>query len=245
MDLGIKGKRALVLGASTGLGAAVAEALVREGVQVAICARSEGPLNETARRIGAALAVPCDLSKPGAAVELVKQVIAKLGGVDILVTNNGGPPKGTFEDITDDQWLAGFQGLWLSAVDAIQATLPGMKERKWGRILLVTSTSAREPIPGLTVSNGLRAGLVGLANSLSQEVAQHGITVNALLPGYTNTDRLKQLGVSTEAISAQIPARRLGQPEEFGAVTTFLASQPAAYITGQAIVCDGGFVRSI
>ena len=212
---------------------------------MAICARNEAKLNESARQIGATLAIPCDLSQPGAGMRLVEQVIAKLGGVDILVTNNGGPPKGEFAEISNEKWLAGFQGLWLSAVDAIQAALPGMKERKWGRILLVTSTSAREPIAGLTVSNGLRAGLVGLANSLSVEVAPFGITVNALLPGYTDTDRLRELGVSTEKISAQIPARRLGRPEEFGAVTAFLASQSAAYVTGQAIVCDGGFVRSI
>lgn len=245
MDLGIHGKRALVMGASQGLGRAIAAALVHEGARVAICARGEAKLREAAQQLGAAAALTCDLSQAGAARQLVHDAIHQLGGVDILVTNTGGPPKGDFASITPEAWAQGFQALWLSAVDAIQAALPGMRERRWGRIVLVTSTSAREPISGLTISNGLRPGLVGLAKSLSREVAADGVTVNAVLPGYTDTDRMRQLGVSAEAIAAQIPARRLGKPEELGGLCAFLASEAGAYITGQAIACDGGFLHSV
>jgi 3-oxoacyl-[acyl-carrier protein] reductase len=245
MDLGLKGKRALVQGASTGLGRAVAEALAAEGAKVAICARDKTRLEAAGRELGAAATIACDLSNPGAGTEAVKQARAKLGGLDILVTNTGGPPKGQFAEITAEQWAAGFQGLWMSAVESIQAALPGMREARWGRILLVTSAAAKEPIAGLTVSNGLRAGLLGLAKSLSQEVAGQGVTVNALLPGYTDTERLKELKVPVDKMTAQIPAGRLGRPEEFGALAAFLASERAAYITGQALAIDGGYLRGI
>lgn len=245
MDLKIKGKRALVQGSSQGLGRAIAEALIKEGAIVAISSRNADKLNQTAREIGAAAAIPCDLSKPGAASALVKTAIERLGGVDILVTNTGGPAKSSFEETTSEQWLEGYQSLWLSATESIRAALPGMKERRWGRILLVTSSAAREPLPLLTVSNGLRAGLLGLTKTVSNEIAQHGITINALLPGYTDTERLRDLKIPADKITAQIPAGRIGKPEEFGALAAFLASDQAAYITGQAVACDGGALRSI
>ncbi|MBI3544880.1 MAG: SDR family oxidoreductase [Deltaproteobacteria bacterium] len=245
MELGLKGKRALVMGSSTGLGRAIAEALIAEGAQVALCARNEAKLKETATAIKAAAFFAADLSKPNAGAKLVEDAIARLGGVDILVTNTGGPPAGKFLDVSADGWHAGFQGLWMSAVDAIRAALPGMQSRKWGRVLLVTSVAAKEPIAGLTVSNGLRAGLLGLTNSLSREIAGDGVTINALLPGYTKTERLAELGVSDEKIAAQIPAHRLGRPEEFAALAAFLASSQAAYITGQSIAVDGGYLHGI
>lgn len=245
MDLKLKGKRALVQGSSQGLGRAIAEMLVKEGAIVAISSRNADKLNQTARAIGAAAAIPCDLSKPGAAISLIKATQEELGGLDILVTNTGGPPKGPFEEVTPEQWQEGFQSLWLSATDSIRAALPGMKERRWGRILLITSAAAREPMPLLTVSNGLRAGLMGLTKTVSNEIAQYGITINALLPGYTETERLQELKIPTDKITAQIPAGRLGKPEELAALAAFLASEPAAYITGQAIACDGGYLRSI
>lgn len=233
------------MGASMGLGRAIAHALSKEGAEVAICARGEEKLKKAAADIGARLAVPIDLSAPGAGRKLVEEVTAKLGGVDILVTNTGGPPAGKFIDITPEQWSTGFQGLWMSAVDAMRAALPGMQSRKWGRILLVTSIAAKEPLGGLTVSNGLRAGLLGLTKSISHEIAADGVTINALLPGYTKTERLEELGVSDEKIIAQVPARRLGRPDELAALTAFLASEHAGYITGQAISVDGGYLKGL
>ncbi|HEX8820628.1 MAG TPA: SDR family oxidoreductase [Archangium sp.] len=243
MDLGLKGRRALVMGASAGLGYAIAEQLVKEGARVAICSRDEGRIREAARRMGASLGVAADLTKPGATKALVEQVVAELGCVDVLVTNTGGPPKGGIEKMTAEQWQEGFQSLWMSVVEGLQAALPGMKERHWGRIILVTSVAAREAMPLLTISNGLRAGLMGLVKTVSNEVAEHGITLNAVQPGYHATERLKELGIPEEKITSQIPARRLGKPEELGALVTFLASEQAAYVTGQSIAIDGGWMR--
>lgn len=245
MELGLKGKIALVQGGSQGLGRAVAEALCKEGARVVLASRNENQLKKTANEIGAEWIVPCDLSKPQQGAQSVQKTIAQLGGIDILVTNTGGPPKGPFETITPEMWASGFQSLWLSATDSIQAALPTFQKKKWGRILLITSAAAREPMAGLTVSNGLRAGLLGLTKSISNEIAVHGVTINALLPGYTRTERLMELGIAEEKITSLIPARRLGEPEELGALAAFLASERAAYITGQAIACDGGYLRSI
>lgn len=245
MDLGLKGKKALVMGASTGLGRGVAEALIAEGVQVAICARDEERLLEAEKDMGAHLAIPTDLNEPNAAKKLTEQVIEEFGGLDILVINTGGPPKGKFEDITKEQWDEGFQSLWLSAVDSIKAVLPSMKENRWGRILLITSVAAKEPIPSLTVSNGLRAGLLGLSRSISHEVAQYGITINSILPGYTETERLQELSVDLNKIAEQIPAKRLGTTAELGALAAFLSSDSAGYITGQTISADGGHMKGI
>jgi 3-oxoacyl-[acyl-carrier protein] reductase len=243
MDFGLKGKRALVMGASAGLGYATAEALVKEGATVAICSRGGEKLEKAAKSLGAALAVPADLNQPGAAKRLVDEVVAKLGGVDVLVVNTGGPPAGGFESLTAEQWQLGFQSLWMAAVDGIQAALPGMKERKWGRITLVTSLAAREAMPNLTISNGLRAGLLGLVKTVSNEVAQHGVTLNAVLPGFHATERMTQLGLTDEKVAPQIPARRLGRPEELASLVAFLSSEQSSYITGQSIAVDGGAAR--
>jgi 3-oxoacyl-[acyl-carrier protein] reductase len=243
MDFGLKGRRALVMGASSGLGYAIAEQLVKEGARVAICSRSEERIRDAAKRMGAALAVAADLTKPGATKALVEKVVAELGGVDVLVANTGGPPKGSIEKLSAEQWQEGFQSLWMSVVEGLQAALPGMKERRWGRIVLVTSVAAREAMPLLTISNGLRAGLMGLVKTVSNEVAEHGITINGVQPGYHATERLRELGVPEDKITSAIPARRLGKPKELGALVTFLASEQAAYITGQSIAIDGGWMR--
>jgi len=245
MELKLKGKRALVQGASQGLGRAIAEALIQEGAKVAICSRDPDRIAKAGREIGAAAAIAADLNHPGAGTTLIKMAEEHLGGLDILVTNTGGPPKGAFEELTVAQWQEGFQSLWLSATDSIRAALPGMRKRQWGRILLVTSVAGREPMNHMNVSNGLRAGLLGLTKSISNEIAKDGITINALLPGYTDTERLQELNIPKERITSQIPAGRLGKPEELAALATFLSSEPAAYITGQAIACDGGYLRSI
>ncbi len=243
MDLQLKGKKALVFGSSTGIGRAIAQALIAEGASVALSARTESTLADAAKEMGAAAYFSCDLSQSGRAREVTQKASAKLGGLDILVINSGGPKKNAFADVSQDQWLEDFQTLWLSAVDSIKAALPGMKERKYGRILLVTSLAAKEPLPGLTSSNGLRAGLAGLAKSLANEVAAEGITINSILPGYTDTERLKELNLPEEKIRQMIPAGRLARPEELGDLAAFLASPRAGYLTAQSIAVDGGALR--
>ncbi len=244
MDLGLETKRALVTGASKGLGKAVAGALRTEGAAVAICARDAGRVAAAAKDIGA-VGLVGDLSIPGAAANIARQAIEKLGGVDILVVNTGGPPAGTFETTADEAWRRAFENLWMSTVDLIRGCLPGMRERRFGRIMIVTSMTAREPLAKLMISNALRPGIHGLVNALSREVAGDGITVNAIMPGYTLTERLRDIGIDEEKIAAQIPAGRLGRPEEFAALATFLASEQAGYICGQAIACDGGYLHAI
>ncbi|HVT50348.1 MAG TPA: SDR family oxidoreductase [Dongiaceae bacterium] len=244
MDLGIAGKRALVTGSSKGLGRAIAAALAAEGVKVAICSRNADSVAKTAAELKVE-GFPADLSAAGAVEKLVEDVTRKLGGVDILVSNTGGPPPTGFDTTTDQQWRDAFEGLFMSTVKLIRLCLPGMRARKWGRIMTVTSVSAREPLDGLTISNAIRPGIHGLLNSLSREVGKDGITVNALMPGSTLTDRLKDFPYDQDEIDRTIPARRLGKPEDFGAVATFLASQQAGYVNGEAIAVDGGMLRSI
>jgi 3-oxoacyl-[acyl-carrier protein] reductase len=245
MDLKLAGKSALVMGGSKGLGRAIAAELIAEGVRVAIASRDATRVSQAAGELGA-LGFTADLTLAGAGRTAVEQATALLGGApDILVTNTGGPKPGGFEAIGREAWDQAFNSLWMSVIDAAQAVLPSMRERGWGRILAVTSVAAREPQPGLVVSNSLRAGLLGLVNSLSRDVAGDGITVNALLPGYTATDRMAELGVNDATMGAKIPAGRLGRPEEFAALATFLASDRASYITGQAIAVDGGLLNSI
>ncbi|WP_224249696.1 SDR family oxidoreductase [Hyalangium gracile] len=243
MDLGLKGRRALVLGASAGLGFAVASELVREGARVAICSRSEERIRAAAANMGAALGVAANLAMPGSTKVVIDQVREALGGLEVLVINTGGPPKGGVMDLTDVQWQANFQSLWMGAVEGIRSAAPIMREGKWGRIVLITSVSARETIPGMTISSSLRTGLLGLTKSASNELAADGITVNAVLPGFHATERLAELGFTEEKLAPQLPARRLGRPEELGALVTFLASDRAGYITGQSIVIDGGWMR--
>lgn len=245
MDLGIRGKKAIVFGASAGLGKAVALALSQEGAHVAIGARNPDKLEQAQKEIQSPFAGTVDMNVAHSAASFTRTAIEKLGGADIVVINTGGPPKGAFEQVTEAQWNDGFQALWLSAVDVINVVLPEMKKNKWGRILLITSAAAKEPIADLTISNGLRAGLLGLARSLSHEVAPYGITVNSLLPGHTDTERLTNLGIDKSKIISHIPAGRLGTTREFGALGAFLASDLAGFITGQAVVADGGAGRGI
>ncbi len=245
MDLKLKGKKALVMGGSTGLGRSIAEALVQEGAEVAICSRSLEKLKKAAAMIHCQHYFSCDLSKPGESKRVVEEAMKKMGLIDILVTNTGGPQKAHFLEVSENQWQEDFQNLWMSVVESLKVVLPKMKENNFGRILLVTSIAAKEPLPGLTTSNGFRAGLPGLCKSISNEYAAYGITLNLLLPGYTNTDRLKELNLSDEKIKQMVPSGRLGDPQELADLATFLASPRAGYITGQSIAVDGGALKGL
>ncbi len=244
MNLGLNGKKALVFGASSGIGLGVAKVLDREGALLAVCSREGEKLRALKETLPRAQLLAGDLNQPGEARRVVETAIDRLQGVDVLVLNTGGPPAGDFASITDEMWRHGFQGLWLSMIEAVQTALPGMKKNNFGRILLIASISAREPIAHLSVSNGLRAGLLGLMKSLSTEVAPFGVTVNSILPGFTDTERLRELGRTPEDLVKHVPAGRLARPEELGDLSAFLCSTKAAYITGQAIACDGGYLKS-
>lgn len=243
MDLQLKGKKALVMGSSAGLGRAIAESLIAEGAEVYLCSRTEGKLREVASAIGAKGYFTADLTKAGEARTVTEKAIAATGGLDILVTNTGGPAKGTFDQVTDEQWMTDFQSIWMSVVESMRAALPGMRERGFGRVLMVTSVAAKQPLAALTTSNGLRAGLAGLVRSVATEVAAQGVTLNILLPGYTATDRLKELNLSDEKVKQMVPAGRLGDPRELADLATFLASPRAGYITGQSFAVDGGVLK--
>ncbi|MBL7545385.1 MAG: SDR family oxidoreductase [Bdellovibrionaceae bacterium] len=254
MQLGLEGKKALVFGSSGGIGKAIAESLLKENADVVINSRHPARVQaalaslqdlqkSTAAFGGRVHGIAADLTQPKEAARVVHEAHATMSGLDILVMNTGGPNKGSFEEISTEQWMLDYQNLWLSFVDSVKAVLPAMKEKKFGRILLVTSISAKEPLKNLTTSNALRAGLGGLCKSLASEVARFGITVNVVLPGYTNTDRLKELNLSTETVQGLVPMGRLGRPEELADLVAFLASERAGYITGQSIAVDGGVLR--
>ena len=262
MDLGITGKVALVAAASKGLGRAVAEELAAEGCKVVICARDSAPLesaaNEISRGTGSAVfPVAADVSTSAGIRAVHAATVREFGHPDIIVTNAGGPPAGKFEDIALAEWERAFHLTLMSSVELAYLALPAMKERKWGRILNITSIAAKQPVDNLILSNSLRAAVTGFARTLANEVAPFGITVNNLLPGYTRTDRVEQLtrasaskeGVDESEIrsrwEAQIPMKRLGEPREFAALAAFLASDRASYITGQSIAIDGGWIRNI
>lgn len=244
MELGLSGRRALVMGGSSGLGKAIAQALIKEGARTVICARGAERLAAAAAQIGAQ-GIVADVTLPGAAAALVVESEKRLGPLDVLVVNTGGPPPGLFADLSEAAWRTAFESLWISSVGAMRAALPGMRARRWGRVILVTSVAAREPVANLMLSNSLRAGLHGLVNALSREVAADGVTINALMPGYTLTERLAELKLDEAELATQIPAGRLGRAEDFAAVAAFLASEQANYLTGQAVACDGGLLHSI
>ena len=240
MNLELNGKKALVMGSSEGIGLAIAKSLISEGVAVCLNARNEKKLVTRCGQIKAHSYIAGDFTRPGEGGRVTREALEKLGGLDILVVNTGGPPKKNFLEVTSEDWQRDFQSLWMSVVESLQVCIPPMKEAGFGRILLVSSIAAKEPLPGLTTSNGLRAGLAGLLKSIANEYAHAGITLNLLLPGYTNTERIKNLNLSQEWIERSVPAGRLGRPEELGALATFLASPKVGYITGQSIAVDGG-----
>ncbi|MEI7973540.1 MAG: SDR family oxidoreductase [Bdellovibrio sp.] len=244
MDLQLKNRRVLVLGASQGIGQAIAESFCQEGARVAISSRSEEILQRSAHEMGAEAWKCIDLSKAHSGAEVASWALEALGGVDVFVYNTGGPRKGDFLQISNPQWHEDFQSLWMSLVEALQVLLPRMRQQKFGRVLAVTSLAAKEPLKSLTTSNAFRAGLPGLFRSISNEFAVDDITLNLLLPGHTDTQRLRQLHLSPEQVAQIIPRQKLVQPKEFGSLACYLASVHAASITGQSFVVDGGAQRS-
>lgn len=262
MDLGLKGKAALVAGGSMGLGKAVALELAREGARVAIGALDDPHLNEAAEWIRReteceVLAIPADVSDTAQAKGLVRKAIDHFGTLDILVNNAGGPPSVDFIDIDETLWEKGFRLNLLSTILMTREAVPVMKAKRWGRIINMTSISVKQPIDGLILSNTIRSGVTGLAKSLSNELAPFNVTVNSVCPGYTLTDRVRNLarttaekeGTTPEAVigrwEASIPMKRLGTPEEFAALVAFLASERSGYITGAAIQIDGGWYKGV
>ena len=262
MDLGIKGKVALVTASSTGIGKAVAEALAEEGCKIAICARSKEVLIETSRYIKNKFSIEpfwgvCDLNQKKDIENFYDAVKNQFGKIDILVNNCGGPVPGFFRDLSEDDWEQAYKQVLLSVVRFSNLVIPNMIEQEWGRIINITSIAVKQPIHNLMLSNSLRAGVTGFAKSLSNEFGNKNITVNNVAPGYTLTHRLYELAVNRAKTSGKsheeilvemakdVPLNRLGGPEEIAAMVVFLASQKASYITGTTIQVDGGLTKAI
>ena len=254
MDLQIRGKVALVTGASSGIGRACALALAREGVRLAVAARRSNELEEVAgeaRAAGAAdaRAFVVDLEQPDSIEGLVGGIRATLGEIEILVANGGGPRPGSYAQLALADWDAGYCAILRSAIQLVGLALPSMRERKWGRIVALTSSSVKEPIAALALSNVFRTGLVSALKTLSNEVAADGVTVNAIATGRVLTARLRSLYGNDEAALAraarEVPIGRIAEPEEFAPLVAFLCGEPARYVTGQTVSVDGGLVRGL
>jgi len=244
MDLGLTNKHALILAASKGLGKASALALAREGARITIAARTQTDLEQTAAEIrtqtgSTVTAIPTDVTNP-AQLDVLFQTS---GPIDILVNNAGGPPFAPFESFTDDQWHSALELNFMSVIRATRLALPGMKQGRWGRIINLLSLSVKSVLNNSVLSTATRLGVAGMSKLLADEVAHHGITVNNIATGMILTDRVRQMNM--EHMADTIPARRLGQSDELGALVAFLASEQAAYITGATIPIDGGLNRAI
>ncbi len=249
MDLGIAGRTALVMGASKGIGHGIATALAAEGARVALCSRSQEGLREAAAQIDGETAIfAADTADLDAMRSLPGEVAGALGEVEILVANTGGPPLGGALDNALDEWELAYRSLVLAPRVLVEAVLPGMRERGWGRIVNVSSSSVIEPIPGLALSNVHRMAAVGFFKTLASEVAGDGVTLNTVATGRFATERLAgidgSLDAAEEAAKRDVPAARLGRPEEYGDLVAFLCSERAAYLTGAVIPLDGGMLRS-
>ncbi|MFX1362897.1 MAG: SDR family oxidoreductase [Promethearchaeota archaeon] len=262
MDLALEGKVAIVAASSKGIGKAIALALAREGTKLAICARGEEALKGTADEIIGktgveVLAIKADVTVEEDVQRLVRSAAEKFGRIDILVSNSGGPPTGVFEDIPQETWENAVDLNLMSTIYLCRAVIPYMKKQKWGRIINMTSVSVKQPIDGLILSNAVRAGVVGLSKSLSNEMAKDNILINVVGPGYTLTERVRELakskamkeGISEEEVyeawEERIPLGRLARSDEIANLVVFLASEKASYITGTTIQVDGGLVKSL
>jgi 3-oxoacyl-[acyl-carrier protein] reductase len=260
VDLGLRDKVALVAASSKGLGKASALALAREGARVTICARTEADLHAAADEIrnetrAEVLAVPADLTMAAGVSSVVASTVERFGGVDVLVANSGGPPRGKLADLTDDDWRQAFELVTLNFVRFVREAVPYMRRQQWGRVVGIQSSSAKQPVEGLDLSNGIRPGIAGLMKAMMPDLAKDGITINLVLPGMFFTSRIAPgAGRSPEGddalraelapLAATIPVGRLGEPIELGNLVAFLASQQAAYITGAVYQVDGGIIRS-
>lgn len=251
MDLHLKNKIALVTGASKGIGYAIAKGLIIEGTQVIISSRNQTNLNKAIENLqdlgGKVAGIIADVTKPDEIEELIQYTRSNFGSPDILISNAGGPPTGKAADLDDAAWDKGYDLTLMANVRLIRTVLSDMQAKRWGRIINITSVSIKQPVANLTLSNAFRAAVTGFAKTLSTEVAEYGITVNNVAPGYTATQRLEEL-LSNEteknAVINRIPAKRFAIPEEVADAAVFLASEKAAYITGQTIVVDGGVVSA-
>jgi 3-oxoacyl-[acyl-carrier protein] reductase len=262
MDLGLKGRRALVMGGSKGLGRAIADSLAEEGTSIVVSGRDQASLDKVASELMAkgsakAVGIPADVADLDAVDRLADGAVAALGGIDIVVLNHGGPPTGLAVDVKEADLEAWFRRMVLAPLRVANRLLPAMRERKWGRIIFVGSSGMVQPLPNMVLSNMMRGAIVGWNKTLSAEVARDGVTVNILAPGTILTDRTKDTvggmaqkrGVSMEEMlkerAAAIPMGRLGTPDEYGPMGAFLASDKAGYITGCVVRVDGGIVRGI
>jgi len=262
MDLGLKNRGVIIAASSEGIGRATAEAFAREGAQVAMCARTESKLRQAAKEIQSATgaevyAEPLDVTDALAAQRFTENVAKLFGRVDVCVTNAGGPPAKNFLSVSIEEWRKAMDMNFLSVVHLAKAVIPYMQRHRWGRIITITSVSVKQPVADLIMSNAVRAGVVGLVKSLSNEFGKDGILVNNVAPGYTATERLKELaavralaaGSSPDAIygqwSAEIPVRRVGQPQEIADAILWLASERASYVTGQTLLVDGGIYKGL
>jgi 3-oxoacyl-[acyl-carrier protein] reductase len=259
MELGIKDRVAMIAAASKGLGKACAMALAREGCKVSICSRNAEELEKTRSEVdakGDTLAVAADVSSANDLDNWYQRTVDRFGQVDILVTNTGGPPVKRFMELSDENWLSGVDSTLMSVVRLSRTVIPGMRERRWGRIIHLTSLVAKQPVDELTISSTLRAGLSGLTKTMANQLGPDNITVNAILTGHILTDRqyaladvrTRERGITHEEYFAgqasEIPLRRIGEPREIGEVVAFLASERASYITGVSLQVDGGLIRS-
>jgi 3-oxoacyl-[acyl-carrier protein] reductase len=262
MEMGLKNRVAIVAASSQGLGRATAEAFAAEGCRLAICARNQQALNAVAEKIrgeykAEVLAEPFDVTDAGAVRDFVNAVVQKFGGIDICVTNAGGPPAKGFLATTIDEWKRAVDLNFMSAVYFTHAVIPHMQKKRWGRIITITSITTKQPVADLVYSNAVRAAVVGLVKSLANEFGKDGILVNNVGPGYTATDRLKELAHSRSVVSgktekeifegwsADAPLKRLGDPRELADAIVWLASERASYITGQTILVDGGLYKGL
>lgn len=253
MDLGLKNKVAFIAASSDGLGKAVAMELAKEGATVIINGRNKEKLERTKLEIeqktnSNVLAISGDLADEKERATVLKTIFSNYNAIDILVTNTGGPVSGKFEDLSMTDWDTTYKLLLASTVALVKAAIPGMRQQHWGRIIAITSQAVKQPVDNLILSNAVRASVAGLMKTLASELGEHNITVNNVMPGYTKTNRLLSLIESNPSFASavdEIPLKRFGNPEEFAAAVTFLASERASYITGTSLAVDGGWIKHI